>query len=304
MNRPLRVLYIEDSQEDAALLTRHLSGAGYEPISARVETHESLKTALGLHEWDVILCDYSMSDFSVIGALALVKESNLDIPFIVISGTVGEAIAVEAMRAGAHDFLTKDNLAWLGPTIERELREATNRRARRETEALLRKCEERYRRLEERYRRLLDTTNEGVWAFDAELTTSYVNRRLAEMLQVTPSEMIGRPALDFLDVGARSDVEQRWHRRAQGVKEQYDLHLKRADGTDLWTIVCATPIFDREGKFVGGLSMVTDITERKRAEEKLRESEERYRNLAQNAYHSHELRGDCASIKSEGSEPE
>lgn len=129
MSRILRVLHVENSESDMALLTRHLSRAGYDLVSERVETAAAMKAALESQEWDVILCDYSMPHFNGLSALALLKEMRLDIPFIVISGTVGEAAAVEAMRAGAHDYLMKDNLLRLAPTIERELHEAENHRA-------------------------------------------------------------------------------------------------------------------------------------------------------------------------------
>src|SRR5438477_2958950 len=138
MDRTLRVLHVEDSERDVALLTRHLTRAGYALTSARVETPEAMSAALKDKEWDVILCDYSMPHFNAIRALELLKETGLDIPFIIISGTVGEATAVEAMRAGANDYLMKDNLVRLAPTIERELHEAENRRARRRAEEELR----------------------------------------------------------------------------------------------------------------------------------------------------------------------
>src|SRR5467141_124105 len=131
MNRALRVLHIEDSHQDVTLLARYLSGAGYEPISERVETRETMKAALESNQWDVILCDYSMPHFNALGALALVKEMKSDTPFIIISGTIGEAAAVEGMRAGAHDYMMKDRLTRLIPAIEREMNEAENRRARR-----------------------------------------------------------------------------------------------------------------------------------------------------------------------------
>src|SRR5437016_10276635 len=175
MNKTLRVLHVEDSEKDAALLTRYLTRAGYTLTSERVQTAAAMKAALESQEWDVVLCDYSMPHFNAVTALAVLKETALDLPFIIISGTVGESVAVEAMRAGAHDYLMKDNLVRLGPTIERELHEAENRRGRRETEAELRESEA-------QYRRLLETTNEGVWVLDAELKTTCVNRRLAEML--------------------------------------------------------------------------------------------------------------------------
>src|SRR5205085_9242589 len=265
MSVTLRVLHVEDSERDVALLTRRVARAGYALASERVETPEAMSAALRNQEWDVILCDYSMPHFNALQALELLKETGLDIPFIIISGTVGEATAVEAMRAGANDYLMKDNLARLAPTIEREMHEAENRRARRRAESGLHESET-------SYRRLLDTTYEGVWVFDDKLRTTYVNRRLAEMLGVAAEEMMGRSAFDFMDDASRAEVEQRWERRAQGLKEQYDLRLRRRDGSELWVIVCATPIRGERGEFVGALSMLTDITERKRAEEALRET--------------------------------
>ncbi|MEN3334596.1 MAG: hypothetical protein V7641_3961 [Blastocatellia bacterium] len=407
---------IEDSQRDADLLHRHLTRAGYDVFSDRVETPAAMRAALEREPWDVILCDYSMPQFNALRALALLKEIGLDIPFIIISGTVGEAVAVEAMRAGAHDYLMKDNLVRLVPTIEREIFEAENRRARRQVEAALRESEDRYRDLvehshdlicthdlegqllsvnqaaarilgydpetllgrnireallpahhvrfddyiaellnqgfaqgvmtvqtrsgekriweysntlrtegvmvplvrglardvteqkraeaalresEAQYRRLLETTYEGVWVFDAAQRTTYVNQRLAEMLGVSAEEMIGRPAADFLDDAARADVEQRWQQRTQGIKEQYDLRLRRKDGADVWVIVCATPIFNERGEFIGSLSMQTDITNRKRIEEELKKSEERYRDLIENAHdiiYTHDLKGNYISV--------
>src|SRR5438045_8814859 len=126
MSRTLRVLNVEDQERDVSLLTRHLMRVGYEIVSERVETPEAMRAALETKEWDVVLCDYSMPHFNALSALSLLQETGLDIPLIIISGTVGETLAVEAMKAGASDYLMKDNLARLAPTIERELREAEN----------------------------------------------------------------------------------------------------------------------------------------------------------------------------------
>ena len=101
-----------------SLLTRHLMRAGYEIVSERVETPEAMRAALETEEWDVILCDYTMPHFNALSALSLLQETGLDIPFIVISGTVGEDVAVKAMLSGANDYLMKDNLTRLAPTVE------------------------------------------------------------------------------------------------------------------------------------------------------------------------------------------
>ena len=259
-NRTLRVLNVEDSERDVALLRRHLSHAGYELISERVETPQTMRAALEMQEWDVILCDYSMPHFNALSALALLKEIELDIPFIIISGTIGEGVAVEAMRAGANDYLMKDNLARLAPTIEREMHDAENRRARRRAEAELRHSEA-------QYRRLIDTASEGIWIADARAHITYANQRLAEMLGYTVEEMIGRSAFEVLDDDTRAGMKVNWQRRLQGIEEQYDLRLIRKDGSALWVILSATPIRDEQGQVTGALAMLTDITRRKQTEE-------------------------------------
>lgn len=127
MARPLRVLFVEDQEKDVELLVLELRRGGYDPVRERVDTPEALASALDRQRWDLILCDYRMPRFSAPAALALVKETRVDLPFIVVSGTVGEATAVEALQAGAHDFVTKNNLSRLLPAIDRELREAASR---------------------------------------------------------------------------------------------------------------------------------------------------------------------------------
>jgi PAS domain S-box-containing protein len=161
MKRTLRVLNVEDSERDVALLKRHLSRAGYKLISERVQTAAEMRAALDSQEWDIILCDYSMPHFNALQALDLLKEMELDLPFIIISGTVGEAAAVEAMRAGGHDYLMKDDLVRLAPTIERELHEAENRRARRRAEAALKASET-------ELRAVFETMTDVILVIDAE----------------------------------------------------------------------------------------------------------------------------------------
>jgi signal transduction histidine kinase len=126
MARSLRVLVIEDSAGDAEILVREL-GRGYQVTSERVESAAAMSEALDRDTWDVIVSDYTLPSFGAPAALAIVKERGLDLPFIIVSGAVGEETAVAAMRAGAHDFITKDKFARMLPVIERELREAARR---------------------------------------------------------------------------------------------------------------------------------------------------------------------------------
>ncbi|ADJ28276.1 response regulator receiver modulated diguanylate cyclase/phosphodiesterase with PAS/PAC sensor(s) [Nitrosococcus watsonii C-113] len=125
--RKLRVLLVEDSEDDALLLERHLRRSGYQPAVTRVETRETMLTALQAQSWDIILSDHSLPHFGSMEALNLLQQAGIDIPFIMVSGTVGEDRAVEIMRAGAHDYIMKGNLSRLVPAVERELREANIR---------------------------------------------------------------------------------------------------------------------------------------------------------------------------------
>lgn len=132
--RSLKVLIIEDNPDDAELLILELEKGGYDITACRLDTPEAMRSALAAQPWDIILADYTMPRFSAPGALEVLKQSGLDIPLIVISGTVGEETAVECLKAGAHDFLVKGQLLRLLPAVNRELQEAENRRIRRKAE--------------------------------------------------------------------------------------------------------------------------------------------------------------------------
>ncbi len=137
MGKPLRVLIVEDSEDDATLLLRELRRGGFDPAYERVDTAEAMSAALARQTWDIIISDYVMPRFSGMDALKLLQKSGIDLPFIIVSGKIGEDIAVEAMKAGAHDYITKGNLARLIPAIERELRDVQVRRERRRAEDVL-----------------------------------------------------------------------------------------------------------------------------------------------------------------------
>lgn len=134
MTTPLRVLLIEDSQNDAELLLRELRRGGYAPEFERVETPEGLDDALARQSWDLIISDYAMPRFNGVQALKLTQEKGIDIPFVLVSGSIGEDVAVAAMKAGAHDYLMKGNLTRLLPAIARELSEVRIRQERRHAE--------------------------------------------------------------------------------------------------------------------------------------------------------------------------
>lgn len=139
MGTPIKILIVEDSEDDLFLLLHELRKGGYSPEHLAVCTAEAMKAALMEREWDIIASDYNMPGFSALAALDILKESRLDLPFIVVSGKIGEDQAVAAMKAGAHDYVMKHNLSRLAPAIEREIRESGERRKRREAEVALKR---------------------------------------------------------------------------------------------------------------------------------------------------------------------
>ena len=179
MTPHLRILLIEDSEDDARLLLREIQRGGYEVESERVETADAMRDALARHSWDLIICDFSLPRFSAPHALELLKNTGIDLPFIIASGTIGEESAVNALKAGAHDFIIKGNFARLIPAVQRELKEAEIRRERREREreleaiALVSSVLRTARTFNEMLSRLLDQTltlvgaeSGSIWLYD------------------------------------------------------------------------------------------------------------------------------------------
>ena len=190
--KSLRVLHIEDSERDATMTTRALRDGGYEVFTQRVENAEALSAALSAEVWDVILSDYSLLDFDAFSALALLRSSGLDIPFIIISGTTGEETVVRAMVAGASDYLVKDNLARLVPAIERELNEAKILRIAREAEENLIGLKNELQAAVKGYERVLDNSLDIICSIDEDGHFASVNKASYEIWGYEPGELIGK----------------------------------------------------------------------------------------------------------------
>src|ERR1700735_3786680 len=141
MDKSLRILNLEDTQDDSWLLQRHLTRAGYECVVRRGQTPAGFWGALRESEWDIILADYFLPGFTALDALRIAQKCDMDVPFIVVSGAVGEQAAVDVLREGAADYVMKDSLGRLVPAIEREIQEAGERRRRRAAENALRESE-------------------------------------------------------------------------------------------------------------------------------------------------------------------
>jgi signal transduction histidine kinase len=147
LTSPLKVLLVEDSQADAELVLLELRRCGFRTEHRRVESSPAMAEALAAADWDLVLSDYRLPGYGGMVALEQVQASGHDIPFILVSGAIGEEVAVDALKAGAHGFVSKDNLGRLGPAVGRELKEALARQAQRRAKEELRLSEERYRTL-------------------------------------------------------------------------------------------------------------------------------------------------------------
>lgn len=271
---PLRVLLVEDSECDAELVLHELQHGGYEPTWERVDTAAALAEALERRRWDVILCDYVMPRFSAMAALSLLSKCNCDLPTIIVSGEVGEEVAAETMRAGAHDYVSKHRLTRLVPAVERELQEAEGRRARKRAEEALRESEDRYRDLVENSRDLLCT-------HDLEGRVLSINPAPARALGYEPEEALGRNLRDILAPEVRGlFVDYLTTVGRDGVAKGLMLVLTRTGERRVWEYHNTLRTDGVAAPIVRG--MARDVTERVRAEAALRDGERHFRSLIEN----------------------
>jgi len=237
---PLRVLIIEDSEFDARILVNTLRQGGYQPAFQRVETAAALSAALKEQVWDIILSDYNMPNFSARDALKIVQESGLDLPFLIISGGIGEDVAVAAMKAGANDYLMKGNLARLAPAVERELREAEIRAARRRAEDALRESEQ-------RYRLLWENSTDAVVLTDAAGLVQFANPAVEEIFGYKSNEVIGQSFGLLLVERVRGEYHewlQRYLESESGRTRQQPAETigRRKDGQEIFAEIGLTDI--------------------------------------------------------------
>jgi PAS domain S-box-containing protein len=279
----LRVLLVEDSENDAMLLLRELRRGGYQPLSQRVCTPEDMEKALRSADardelFQVVISDYYMPRFRAPDALRLLRELGYDVPFIVVSGKIGEDAAVEIMKAGANDYLTKENMSRLCPAIERELREAEVRRERERAEKALGLSEDRFRHLVEQIPAV--TYVQEPIDSDTPKAITYMSPQYEAMLGYPPEKEI----LDeehWLRVLHPDDRERvlAEELRTDETGEPYRIEYRQIarGGRVVWVRDEATLVRDEEGNSLYWLGVQYDITEQKRTEEELRKSEERFR---------------------------
>jgi len=259
---PLRILFVEDLPSDTELAEREIRKSGLEFSSQRVDTKGAFLKALEEFRPDVIVSDYSMPEFDGMQALKLTLERDARLPFILLTGSMNEETAVACMKAGASDYVIKEHMTRLPFAVRDALEQKRIRAAKNEAERALRESEE-------KFRRVVETALEGVWFLDHEFKTTEVNEAVVRMLGYSPDELIGRPFVDLLFDEDRSTQAQEFQRRETGLSGQYEKRLLCKDGGVKWLFLSAKAVMNTAGAFEGSFAMVTDITERKRAEEQI-----------------------------------
>ncbi len=266
MNATRRILIVDDSADDAELTVRALRRGGCDLRYQRVDTPESMRAALGEEHWDLVIADYAMPRFNGLAALKMLRETGLDLPFILVSGTVGEDVAVEAMKCGADDYVLKSNLARLPMAVERELRDSEVRVERNRAEA--------------RYRNLVDRLPVGLFRISP----------AGDILEFNPAliDMLGFQDGDSLK---KADVAELWLQplerarfeaviEREGVVKNFEMQMRRRDGSIIWCEQSARAVYDAAGKVGHWEGVLVDVTSRKLAEEEANRARDRVRDLA------------------------
>jgi diguanylate cyclase (GGDEF)-like protein/PAS domain S-box-containing protein len=273
MNQPLRVLMVEDSEDDAAFLLRVLRREGYKVVYEIVDTPAAMRSALEKQEWDVITSDHVMPHFSAPEALKLAKKLRPDLPFIIVSGEIDLNLAVSLMKDGAHDYIQKTELPRLVPAIKRELDKAKIRLEHQQVRDALEISET-------RYRRLFETAQDGILILDADTgQIQDVNPFLMEMLDYTRGEFLGK---NLWEIGAFKDIKESkaafLKLQSKGYVRYKNLPLETKDGRPIKVEFVSNVYLVNHHKVIQ--CNIRDITKRKKAEDGLLKSKQRYQKLS------------------------
>lgn len=256
MDNNIKVLIVDDNCDDTYIIYELLKDISLFGLSCE----KSLNSALGhldKEKFDCILLDLNLPDSTGIDTLKTVINKFPELPIIVLTVIDDEDIVIKSLQNGAQDYLVKGNIN--SEIVSRSIRYAIERK----------KVENLLRESEKKYRNITETILEGLWMVDSDAKTTYVNKQLAEMLGYTQEEILDRPFFDFVHERVKNKSKEFFERRKNGIKDRYDFCYNKKDGSILWAIVSASPIFDEKRKFIGAMGLITDITERKLIEESL-----------------------------------
>ncbi|MGH8323930.1 MAG: response regulator, partial [Steroidobacteraceae bacterium] len=266
MSKSRHFLIVDDSPDDAELAVRALKRGGYDLTYQRVDTPEAMQKALEQGDWDLVIADYSMPRFNGLAALKMLRDTKLDLPFILVSGTVGEEAAVEAMKCGADDYVLKSSLARLPLAVERELREHEVRVERNRAEA--------------RYRSLFDRVPVGVFSVSPEGNVIEANPALVEMLGFGTADSLKRANIAELWLRPEERARLVAILEKKSVVKNFEVQMRRPDGSVIWCEQSARAVCDGTGRVTHYEGVLVDVTVRKLAEEEADRARDRVRDLA------------------------
>jgi len=267
--KKLRILNLEDNPTDSDLIKETLKDGGIECEITRVETGEDFLAACDKGCFDIILADYSLPSYDGFSALAVARERCPDLPFIFVSGKMGEDIAVESLKNGATDYILKGKLLRLVPSVRRALKEAEFIIERKQKENALRESEE-------KYRDLVENINDIIFLTDVKGTITYISPQVHSVLGYTQSEFVGRPFSEVIYPEDLPFIEEQFQKRLSGIVEPAEYRLINKSGGVIWIRSSSRPMF-RENKIMGLRGVFTDISKRKEAEEQLKKNFEKLR---------------------------
>jgi PAS domain S-box-containing protein len=257
MSKAINILVVEDSENDTQLLVDELRRHGYEPRHRRVETSEGLHRAIEQREWDVVVSDYTMPQFSGSEALKLFNAFQLDIPFIFVSGTHGEEAAVRMMKAGADDYIVKGNLARLVPAIEREMESARSRHERLRAEAAMHQLAA-----------IVESSEDAIYGMDLDSTITSWNPAAERIYGYAAREIIGRSVAVLFPSNRRDELLGTMAQVRRGdLVGSYDTERRRKDGQIITMHMTSSPIRNAAGKIIAASVIARDISKQKQDEQ-------------------------------------
>jgi diguanylate cyclase (GGDEF)-like protein/PAS domain S-box-containing protein len=263
---PLRILYLEDDPSDVALVTHELKKLGVDFILRHAATRDAYVIALREFIPEIVLSDHGLPSFDSLSALAILKEENQQVPFILVSGALGEERAIEILRSGVTDYVLKNRLSRLVPAVRRACEEATERAEHRRAEAALRESEE-------RYMLAVRGANDGLWDWDLRTAQIYLSPRWKAMLGyeeheigTLPEEWLGRVHPEERE-GLRGQIDA--HLQSHTAHFEFEHRMRHRDGSYRWMLARGLAVRDQDSKAYRVAGSLTDITDRKKAEDAL-----------------------------------